>query len=602
MSHSPIQVLKFGSSVLPNAEQLHTAVHEIYRHWRDGKKVIAVTSAIGNTTDRLLHQAGLIADQQNDEAIAELLATGETEAVALLKVALAKAGIPAYALTARCLGVQTEGPILDANPIALDCKPLLQRLQKRSVIVVPGFVGVQADGNLSLLGRGGSDLTALVIAHELKQRPQVRSINEADACNEVHCRLLKDVPGLYQWDPAADGPPPRRYRSVGFDEAADIGGAVLQPKAVRYAQKHKLRFELGQCASDRTTRVGAERTQLAESCSAVATLAPNRKLRVALWGLGTVGSGVYHYLTQHSDKFDLVELVAADPSKPRALKPPIEQLNSLANPLRIEPRPNASTQADVIVELAVSAAGFAPKLLNALEAGTAVVSADKEFVARYASALAPYRQILGGGLRCSAAVTGVVPALETAQRIADDIGVAKIQGVLNGTTNFILQQIADGQSYENALQEAQQLGYAEADPSADVYGWDAARKLSLLIQQAWNITLSPERIPCCGIAALTADQAHPNLRLVAKAIQEADGRVHASVQPVQLSDGHPLLSAQGVGNSLLITDGNGGTHQLTGAGAGKWPTAEAVFADLLDLWRERSQDRTPEPQLQEVPA
>jgi homoserine dehydrogenase len=634
MSRPPIQVLKFGSSVLPSAEHLHIAVHEIYRHLRDGKKVIAVTSAIGDTTDRLLHQAGVIADQQNDEAIAELLATGETEAVALLKLALAKAGLPAHALTARCLNLQTEGPLLDSYPVSLDPAPLWKRLELRPVLVVPGFVGCQSDSRLSLLGRGGSDLTALVIANALQnssggcpgtadRRPSFATaghslLNQAD----VSCRLLKDVPGLFQWDPAADGPPPRRYRKIGFDEALDIGGVVLQPKAVQYAQQSQLPFELGQCGSALTTDVGAEESILASSPEIgpaqgnadgnTATTTPtaptaqitakSKRLRVALLGLGTVGCGVYHYLAKHSDKFEIVDLVAANPRKPRPLQPPLEQLSSLANPLRIERQPNLQQPVDVIVELAGSAAGFAPHLLDALAQGTAVVTADKEFVAKYQQQLAPYRnpqpsqQVKVGAtggqfspklLRCSAAVAGVVPALECAARLAAGVGVSKLQGVLNGTTNFILQQIAAGNLYADALRQAQELGFAEADPSADVYGWDAARKLSLLIEQAWGVQLPAERIPCHGIATLPAEQVHANVRLVAEAQQHLDGRVSASVKPVSLADHHPLLAAEGVGNVVVFEDHAGGHHLIGGDGAGKWPTAEAVFADLLDLWREQ---------------
>ncbi len=639
MSPSPIQVLKFGSSVLPSAEQLHIAVHEIYRHLRAGKKVIAVTSAIGDTTDRLLHQAGLIAEEQYDVAIGELLATGETEAVALLKVALAKAGVPAQALTARCLNLQTDGPLLDSNPVDLDVAPLLKRLEQRSVLVVPGFVGCQSDGRLSLLGRGGSDLTALVIANELQK------------VTTSTCRLLKDVPGLYQWDPAADGPPPRRYRKIGFDEARDIGGVVLQPKAVQYAQQNGLPFELGQCGSARTTEVGAKETVLAslpEFNPAVCEDQPTphqsepnaSRLRVALLGLGTVGSGVYHYLAQHDDKFEIADLVAANPGKPRRLQPPVEQLSSLANPLKINRQPARLDEVDVVVELAGSAAGLAPQLLTALASGTAVVTADKEFVAKHQSQLAPYRGLRannpsapaeGSGvssnplLRCSAAVGGVVPALESAGRLANrggggnplsqvngasgagasnGAGVTKIQGVLNGTTNYILQQMAAGNSYADALQQAQALGYAEADPSADVYGWDAARKLSLLIEQAWGVHLPAERIPCQGIATLPTEQIHPNLRLVAEAKRHADGRVSAWVKPVPLENGHPLLQAEGVGNVVEFEDCAGQQHLVKGDGAGKWPTAEAVFADLLDLWRERVEADPPLPrkEVQEVVA
>ncbi len=560
MSLDRIQVLKFGSSVLPSAAHLHVAVHEIYRHLRVGKKVIAVTSAIGDTTDRLLKQARVIAKQQNEEAIAELLATGEAEAVALLKLALAKAGIAANALSAHNLGLQTDGPLLDANPVQLDLQPLLQKLQLRSVLIVPGFVGKHADDRLSLLGRGGSDLTALVIAQALKHgNPQSPT-----------CRLLKDVAGLYEWDPAADGPPPRRFSSIGFEEATAVGGAVLQPKAVQYAQRQQLNFELGQCSSTVTTLVGQVGTELENSAP---TSAP---LKVALIGLGTVGHGVYSLLGKHADRFELVQVVVANPHKPRDLNPPC---SILKNELDL------SAQPDVIIEVAGCSAHLSETLLQALALGIPVITADKELVANQLNALAPYLNSRTPILRCSAAVAGIVPALEGVGRIAAVDGVQQLQGVLNGTSNFILQQMADGHSFHQALQQAQELGYAESDPSADIYGWDAARKLSLLIHRAWGVQLPPERIPSQGIAALTSAEVGPNLRLVAKAYRHADGRISASVQPTELPKDHVLLQANGVGNAVLIEDSLLQSHLLLGDGAGRWPTAEAVFADLLDVWR-----------------
>jgi homoserine dehydrogenase len=339
---------------------------------------------------------------------------------------------------------------------------------------------------------------------------------------------------------------------------------------VQYAQQQQLNFELGQCASAVTTLVGEVDTELETSAPT------STRLKVALIGLGTVGRGVYSLLAKHADKFELVQVVVANPHKPRDLNPPC---SALKNELDL------SAQPDVIIEVAGCSAHLSEALLQALARGIPVITADKELVANQLNALAPFLNSRTPSLRCSAAVAGIVPALESVGRIAAIDGLQQLQGVLNGTSNFILQQMADGHGFHEALQQAQELGYAESDPSADIYGWDAARKLSLLIHRAWGVQLPPERIPCQGIAALTSAEVSPNLRLVAQAQRHADGRISASVQPTELPKGHALLQANGVGNAVLIEDSLQQSHLLLGDGAGRWPTAEAVFADLLDVWR-----------------
>ena len=161
-----IIVLKFGSSVLRNADDLPTAVHEIYRWWRDGFQVVAVVSAFGNTTDELMQRAHAVCDQPDDGLVAELLATGEAASSVLLGLALNRSGIPATVLDAEQAGLSTDGPILDANLTSVNTNSILNQL-KKSVVVLPGFVGKNQSGKTTLLGRGGSDLTALFLAQRL---------------------------------------------------------------------------------------------------------------------------------------------------------------------------------------------------------------------------------------------------------------------------------------------------------------------------------------------------------------------------------------------------------------------------------------------------
>lgn len=566
VSESPIQVLKFGSSVLASPEHLANAVHEIYRWWREGRRVVAVVSAIGSTTDRLLAEAKRLSARPDEEATAELLATGEAESVALLKLALAKAGIPASALDAARLGVRTRGPLLDADPVALDADALHAHLRQRPVLVVPGFVGRHDDGRLSLLGRGGSDLTALFLAARLG----------------AECRLLKDVPGLFEWDPASEGPAPRRFETIRFADALELDGAILQKKALTFAQSRGLSFFVGRCAAARETLVGATTTVIANDPVALAPL------RVGLLGLGTVGVGVAAHILRQPERFDLVGALVRDAGKRRAIDLPKGRVFTHPDELLAQ-RP------EVLIDCAGNAAEFALRLIGALEQNIRVITADKALLADSNGNLVDWLTGERPRLRGSAAVAGVVPALEAVRRSRPEVRI--IEGVLNGTTNFVLERVAEGCALEQAVQEAQELGFAEADPSADLDGLDAQRKLALMVQAAWGETLRPDHIACTGIRA-AADLAaratpHERVRLVARAERFANGRIVAEVAPRLLPLDHPMAQAQGEGNVVVIETEEGQRLTLSGKGAGRWPTAEAVVADLLDFWRERCVDSNP---------
>jgi homoserine dehydrogenase len=241
VSNAPIAVLKFGSSVLPDEAHLVHAVKEI-REWRDaGYRVIAVVSALGSTTDNLIAKARKFARKPDDIAYAALLATGEATAVALLALELADAGLPADILDPGAIGLRTTGPKTDATASSLDVAAVHRALNDRPVLVVPGFIGRDELGRATLLGRGGSDLSALFIAHALK----------ADAI-----RLVKDVDGLYDRDPAADPLNARRYRDINWDEVLSLSEGIVQHKAVRYAKERGLAFYVGSLGRGRGTLVG----------------------------------------------------------------------------------------------------------------------------------------------------------------------------------------------------------------------------------------------------------------------------------------------------------------------------------------------------------
>lgn len=227
---NPIIVLKFGSSVLPSESRLGGAVDEIERFVRRGSRVVAVVSAFGSTTDDLIAHARQYGASPPEDALAALLATGEARSVALLGLALHRAGIGARVLDAAAIGLRTRGPTLDAQAVSLDAAAVHRSLGEAPVLVVPGFVGrCLTHGRATLLGRGGSDLTALFIAAEIG----------------ASCRLVKDVNGLYDRDPAEDSPgepAARRFSTVRYEDVLGLDEGIVQHKAVRYARSRALEF------------------------------------------------------------------------------------------------------------------------------------------------------------------------------------------------------------------------------------------------------------------------------------------------------------------------------------------------------------------------
>ncbi len=224
----PLHVVKFGSSVLAAPEGYRRVAEHVREDVARGHKVIAVVSAMGSTTDALFDTARAVAAEPPDALVGALLATGEEASVALLRIALAAGGVSSTGLTAGQLSLRTRGALRDAEPVGVDTRRIAAALACSDVLVVPGFVGVDATGAPSLLGRGGSDLTALFLGH---------------AVGAAEIRLVKDVDGVFPADP-------RRNRSlaplatVSWDRARCIGGGVVQDKALRFAARHRLGFRV----------------------------------------------------------------------------------------------------------------------------------------------------------------------------------------------------------------------------------------------------------------------------------------------------------------------------------------------------------------------
>lgn len=563
-SEKRIIVLKFGSSVLRSECDLPAAVHEIYRWWRDGFQVVAVVSAFGNTTDQLTRQAHSLCDQPHDELVAVLLATGEATSSALLGLSLNRAGIPASVLDAAQACLYTDGPTLDSNLTSIAVGRVFEALS-RGVVVLPGFVGKDRSGKTTLLGRGGSDLTALFLAQRLGGE----------------CRLIKDVDGLYTSDPnSGTGVTAARFHRVGYATAARIGGAVVQVKALDFAERHRLRFNVSSVGSGRATEVGPYTDSIA---LAEAEMKP---LRVALLGCGTVGGGVYQRLAALPESFNVVGVGTRNVEQAIAAGVPATLITTRLDDLIAEP-------VDVVIELLGGEEPARTLVSKTLQLGRNVITANKALLAKDLTALQSLAAKNGVTLTFNAAVGGVLPALESITRARRLAPLQSISGVLNGTTNFILDHLADGFEFNEAIHAAQKNGYAERDPQLDLDGTDVAQKLILLAKTAFDVDLSLNSIQKRGIENLSPKEvrnARSNgrvTRVVAECRRELSGFT-ATVSPVELSLDHPLAHVNGVENRLLIRAQNGRTWDISGRGAGRWPTTEAVLGDLFELRRELS--------------
>jgi homoserine dehydrogenase len=243
---------------------------------------------------------------------------------------------------------------------------------------------------------------------------------------------------------------------------------------------------------------------------------------------------------------------------------------------------------DVIVELAGGLEPAGGWVRRTLEAGKSAVTANKKLIAYQGAELERLATASGGHLKYGAAVAGgipVIPGLE--QGLAGD-QIERIEGILNGTCNFILSKMEAGAEYAPVLAEAQAKGYAEADPTEDVCGFDARAKLAILMRLALRVEVDPEEIVPRPITAITAvDFSYARdlgctIRQVARA-EQAFGQVAATVGPMLIDLRSPLAWSRGTENMVILTGRYGGDVVFSGHGAGGHPTAVAVVSDLLAL-------------------
>ncbi|PSJ36738.1 homoserine dehydrogenase [Allosphingosinicella deserti] len=548
-------VLKFGSSVLGTEADYPAVALEIYRHVRDGEKVVAVVSALAGQTDSLLDQAERVGGAAPDGLVARLARVGELHSAALMALALSKVGVRACTMDPDEMGLVAEGDPLDSNLVALDSAAVWAKLDAHEVVVVPGFTAQHAEHGVVTLGRGGTDLSAVFFAARL----------------DAHrVRLIKDVDGVYAEDPAKN-PNAERFSQMSYAEATEASSGLIQPKAIRAAEAEDVLIEVAALGS-------AEATTIAH-LPAVRSCPPKpERLRVALLGCGAVGAGVLTYLHSRPDLFEVNPVLVRRPAK---YGEPGRYTAQLTEALAGKP--------DLVVELLGGADHPAELMLAALHDGAQVVTANKAAVAKHYDSLHACAEAGGGAIRYSAAVGGGAPILETLARLEGD--VVAVEGVMNGTCNYLLSRLAEGWTFDDAVRQAQELGYAEADPAADVDSHDAADKLSVLIREAFGVALLPDRIAKESLRDVTPEAAQAALargevlKQVGRCRLLEDGSIAAEVRVVALPAAHPLAGARNEENRFLVTDTSGKVHEVFGKGAGRWPTATAVFADVMDAQR-----------------
>ncbi len=318
------------------------------------------------------------------------------------------------------------------------------------------------------------------------------------------------------------------------------------------------------------------------------------KVRVALLGAGTVGSQVARLLHEHRD--DLAQRVGAPLviSGISTLDLDDERLASLPRELLTTDPASLIAGADIVVELMGGIEPARTLVLQALNAGKAVVTANKALLAEHGSEIYEAADANGADLYFEAAVGGAIPIIRPVREGLAGDRIVRILGIVNGTTNYILDRMATAHlGYEIALKEAQELGFAEADPTADVEGYDAAAKIAILASLAFHMRVRLGDVYREGITEITphdvaaaADSGHV-IKLLGIA-ERSDAGVTVRVHPALVPLSHPLATVGGAFNAVFIEAEAAGQLMFYGLGAGGVPTASAVLGDIVSIARHRA--------------
>jgi homoserine dehydrogenase len=316
----------------------------------------------------------------------------------------------------------------------------------------------------------------------------------------------------------------------------------------------------------------------------------DRKIGVGILGFGNVGGPLVSLIADHGSmiatragvELEVVRVAVRDVTKPRSVALPAGVLTSDAAALVSDPA------VDVVVEVIGGIEPARSLILAALAQGKPVVTANKELVANAGTELFAAAERAGVDLLFEASVAGGIPLIRPLRESLAGEKIRRVTGIVNGTTNFILTEMTEeGSSFADALAEAQSLGYAESDPTADVEGFDAAAKAAILASIAFGAEVVAGDVDREGITKVTAADitAADDLGYVVKLLavaEDLDGSIAVRVHPAMIPKQHPLASVRGSFNAVFIEGAAVGELMLYGRGAGGGPTAVAVLGDLVD--------------------
>lgn len=318
-----------------------------------------------------------------------------------------------------------------------------------------------------------------------------------------------------------------------------------------------------------------------------------RTVKVGLIGLGTVGSGVAEIFARHATDFrrragvdiEITRCADRDPARAAALGIPADRFTTDAADIINDP------DIDIIVELIGGTGVARDVVLDSLRAGKSVVTANKALMASHGQEVMETAEEHGVDIMFEASVGGGIPIIGPLKHSLVSNEVQSVLGIVNGTTNYMLTRMAeDGLDYGTALAEAQAKGFAEADPTADVDGLDAAAKIAILASIAFNSRVVSAQVPVEGIRAITpediayAEEMGYTIKLIAIA-RRVNGSVDARVHPTMIRADHPLAKVNGVYNAIYVIGDAVGETMFFGEGAGSLPAASAVVGDVIEVAR-----------------
>jgi homoserine dehydrogenase len=314
-----------------------------------------------------------------------------------------------------------------------------------------------------------------------------------------------------------------------------------------------------------------------------------KPVKVGLLGLGTVGTGVVRIVQGHQEDLQsqtgspisIEKILVKDRHKKRSIA--VEPSKLTEDPWEIVRDPNI----DIVIEVMGGIEETRKIILEALERGKHVVTANKDLMALHGQEILAKAHEKGCDVLYEASVAGGIPIIRTLIEGFSSDRITKIMGIVNGTTNYILTKMSqEGASYDEVLKEAQALGYAEADPTSDVEGLDAARKMTILSTLGFRANVALEDVDVKGISSVTqediryAQQLGYEVKLLGIA-ERQDDYISVSVQPTLVKRSHPIASVGGVFNAVYVYGEAVGETMFYGPGAGEMPTATSVVADLV---------------------